>query len=62
MISCFFAISQVTAPVLRYRLAENHTDPGTSVYDWNAAGSFITEKTFNDVDEAFQSLNMGAFR
>lgn len=47
---------------LRYRLAENHTDPGTSVYDWNAAGSFVTEKKYNDVDEAFQSLSMEAFR
>lgn len=46
----------------RYCLVENHTDPGTSVYNWDVAGSFITENTFNDVDEAFQSLSMEAFR
>lgn len=46
----------------RYRLAGNNDDPGTSAFYWEAAGSYLTEQTFNSVDDAFQTLTMERFR
>ncbi len=46
----------------RYKLAENNDDPGTSVFYWEAAGSYLTEQIFNSVDDAFQTLAMEKFR
>lgn len=45
----------------RFQLEENRSDPGTSLFFWDLAGSYITEQRFDDVDEAFQTLDMGKF-
>lgn len=46
----------------RFRLKQNNDDPGTSVFYWDLAGTYISEQTFDEVDEAFKSLNMENFR
>ncbi|MEL7696481.1 MULTISPECIES: carbapenem self-resistance protein CarG family protein [Pantoea] len=46
----------------RFRLEENRSDPGTSVFYWESAGLYLTEQNFDDVDEAFQHLEMEKFR
>lgn len=52
--------SQVTFS--RYRMAESHDDPGISLFHWEPAGSYISDMTFNDVDDAFQLMKMEKFR
>jgi len=46
----------------RFRLEENNDDPGTSVFYWDPAGNYLTEQTFDEVNEAFQVLDMEKFR
>ncbi|WP_430914156.1 carbapenem self-resistance protein CarG family protein [Pantoea eucrina] len=46
----------------RFRLVQNNDDPGTSVFYWDPAGIYLTEQTFDDVNEAFQILDMEKFR
>ncbi|MDR7342204.1 hypothetical protein J2X14_000592 [Pantoea alhagi] len=46
----------------RFRLEENNDDPGTSVFYWDPAGIYLTEQTFDEVNEAFQILDMEKFR
>ncbi|MFV9670298.1 carbapenem self-resistance protein CarG family protein [Pantoea sp. KXB25] len=46
----------------RFRLEENSDDPGTSVFYWAPAGSYLTKQTFDDVDKAFKTLDMEKFR
>ncbi|MFE0588089.1 carbapenem self-resistance protein CarG family protein [Pantoea vagans] len=46
----------------RFRLEENNDDPGTSVFYWDPAGIYLTEHTFDEVNEAFQILDMEKFR
>ena len=45
----------------RFRLEENTNDPGTSVYYWAPAGIYHTEQTFEEVNQAFQTLDMEKF-
>ncbi len=46
----------------RFWLEENNDDPGTSVFYWGQAGTYLSEQTFDEVDEAFQILDMEKFR
>jgi len=46
----------------RFRLKENNDDPGTSVFYWDLAGIYLTEQTFDEVNEAFQILDIEKIR
>ncbi|WP_067436275.1 carbapenem self-resistance protein CarG family protein [Duffyella gerundensis] len=46
----------------RFRLEQNNDDPGTSVFYWDPAGIYLTEQTFDEVNEAFHILDMEKFR
>lgn len=46
----------------RFRLEENNDDPGTSAFYWDPAGIYLTEQTFDEVNEAFLVLDMEKFR
>lgn len=46
----------------RFRLRESRDDPGTSVFYWEPAGLYFTEQTFDEVNEAFETLDMEKFR
>lgn len=46
----------------RFRLEENNDDPGTSVFYWGPAGIYLSKQTFDEVNEAFQILDMEKFR
>lgn len=45
-----------------FRLEENTDDPGTSVFFWDPAGVYITKQSFDDVDDAFKTLDIEKFR
>ncbi|EOC0210273.1 carbapenem self-resistance protein CarG family protein [Cronobacter dublinensis] len=45
----------------RYRIASNTQDPGVSAFFWQPAGTYTTDTSFNDIDDAFRTLNMDKF-
>ncbi|MBK0004772.1 CpmJ protein [Erwinia sp. S43] len=46
----------------RFQLEKNIEDPGTSIFYWHPEGIYLTKQYFDDVDEAFQILDMEKFR
>ncbi|WP_409451089.1 carbapenem self-resistance protein CarG family protein [Erwinia sp.] len=53
-----------SAPVRinRYVIAQDESDPGIPAFQWRLAGSYITEKKFEDVTDALKKLNMDDFK
>ncbi|MGF7483718.1 carbapenem self-resistance protein CarG family protein [Providencia sp. SP181] len=45
-----------------YKLSTNQSDPGVSNYFWLFLGSYITNDTYIDIDDAFNFLDMRFFK